>query len=109
MGKRININNMTKKEKEPFPTISDKLSEFKIHEISYNMQTMDLDIDKKKTKLRFRKFVYIFIATSSCVSFWYYLNNVPIPSGLAFGIPTSAILTVEIPKNILAIFKKPPP
>lgn len=109
MGKRTNIKNMAKKEKETIPALSNKLSEFEIHEILYNMQSMDLDIDKKKTKLRFRKFVYIFIAVSSCFSLWNYINNVPIPSGLAFSIPTSAFLTIEIPKNILAIFKKPPP
>ena len=42
MGKRTNKKNMAKKEKEPIPTVSNKLSEFEIHEISYNMQSMDL-------------------------------------------------------------------
>ena len=46
MGKRTTIKNMAKKEKETIPAVSNKLSEFEIHEISYNMQSMDLDIDK---------------------------------------------------------------
>jgi hypothetical protein len=69
---------------------------------------MNLEIEKKKSKLRFRKFVYIFIAISSRVSLLNYMNNLPIPSGLACSIPTYTVLIIDIPKNIRDLFKKLP-
>jgi hypothetical protein len=38
-----------------------------------------------------------------------YTHDIPISSTIAFGVPTYTILTIDIPKNVLAIFKKPPP
>ncbi|MES2512651.1 MAG: hypothetical protein V4580_00850 [Bacteroidota bacterium] len=99
---------MAKKEKKTATDISNKLSEFEAHEVLYKMQSMDLEIDKKKTNLLFRKFIYLFIAISSCFSLWNFMHNLPILSGLVFSIPSSAILTVD-PKIILDLFKKRPP
>ncbi|MBI3520846.1 MAG: hypothetical protein HY062_16025 [Bacteroidetes bacterium] len=99
---------MAKKERKTTSPISREEKKFQIRKVLYKTQSMDLDIDKKKTKLRFRKFVYLIISISSCLSLWNYINNIPAPAGIMYSIPASAFLTIDFPK-ILSMFKKTPP
>ena len=48
--------------------------------------------------------VFFFIATT--LNYFY---SVPIHSFTFFGIPTFTLLATDVPKNIIEIFKKPPP
>lgn len=68
-------------------------------------KTMQLYTRDSNRKHRIRSAAAIFFFVTVILK---YTNDIPIPSEIIFGIPSSAILTVD-PKNILTYFKKPPP
>jgi CMP-N-acetylneuraminic acid synthetase len=67
-----------------------------------NMQLDSRDRDRKHI-IRSAAAIFLFIT-----AFLNYTHDIPISSTIAFSVPTYTILTIDMPKNILAIFKKPP-
>ncbi len=74
----------------------------------YKIQSMDLSIEERKTRLIFKRFIYIIISISTVTSFCKYIND-PNTSWIPFSCSTISALLTQIPKNILDVFKKPPP
>ena len=81
------------------------LKEFK-RENRRKEKSMELDTRDRDRKHLIKASLAIFFFVTAVLK---YTNNIPIPTEIVFGIPASTILSMEVPKNILGIFKKPPP
>ena len=68
-----------------------------------NMQLDSRDRDRKHI-IRSAAAIFFFIT-----AFLNYTHNIPITSTITFGVPTFTVLAIDIPKNILDIFRKSPP
>lgn len=75
--------------------------EEKRKDISMQLDRRDRD---RKHNIKSAAAIFLFIT-----AFLNYTHDIPISSTIAFSVPTYTILTIDMPKNILAIFKKPPP
>ncbi len=109
MGKIIELHD-SPSHKEAMEKIESKLAKARLKEYKKENKRIE-EIHKLHVRDRNRKHI---ILCASALLFLTtvvlkYTNNIPIPTEIIVGIPASAILTGDIPKNITDFFKKPPP
>ena len=83
------------------PSIDSKESKMlEKRKFSYEIQSMDLNINERKTKLIFKQFIYVILSISAVVSLWKYIND---PNGSWISFSTISALICQIPKNIFDV------